>query len=63
MLMANLVNVEDNDDHLKDDKPAKSVDYEGRGVVACHLCKKTFILKTLLKRHYIAFQYLLEIFT
>ncbi|CAB4055037.1 KRAB [Lepeophtheirus salmonis] len=32
--------------------PSTSVEYEGRGTVPCHICKKTFTLKTLLRRHY-----------
>ena len=45
MLMANLQNV---------DQVENEPIFEGRGTVSCHLCSKSFILKTLLKRHYIA---------
>ena len=48
MAMANNLN-----DDIKVEK-VKNVDYEGRGSVPCHLCKKSFTLKVLLKRHYIA---------
>ena len=56
-MMANdiLNNKEDDDQNVKDEvSKTKSVDFEGRGTVVCHLCKKSFILKTLLKRHYVA---------
>ena len=57
MLMANGILTGNDDLENQNDKneviKTKSVDFEGRGTVACHLCKKNFILKTLLKRHYI----------
>ena len=55
MLMANgiLTNTEDEQINKDEVNKTKSVDFEGRGTVACHLCQKSFILKTLLKRHYI----------
>ena len=57
MLMANGILTGNDDLENQNDKneviKTKSVDFEGRGTVACHLCKKSFILKTLLKRHYI----------
>ena len=55
MLMANgiLTNTEDEQTNKDEVNKTKSVDFEGRGTVACHLCQKSFILKTLLKRHYI----------
>ena len=57
MLMANGILTGSDDLENQNDKneviKTKSVDFEGRGTVACHLCKKNFILKTLLKRHYI----------
>ena len=52
MMMAN--NLENNTAETNTNPPkAKAVDYEGRGTVSCHMCKKNFVLKTLLKRHYI----------
>ena len=51
MMMAN--NIENNAVEPSTPPKAKAVDYEGRGTVSCHLCKKAFVLKTLLKRHYI----------
>lgn len=54
MMMANNIDVDDQAQApMNQNVKAKQVDYEGRGSVACHLCKKSFILKTLLKRHYV----------
>ncbi|TRY75606.1 hypothetical protein TCAL_12570, partial [Tigriopus californicus] len=33
---------------------AKPLEYEGRGTVTCHMCPKSFTLKSLLRRHYIS---------
>ena len=57
MMMAN--NLENSSKDETGSSPTKSkaaVDFEGRGTVSCHLCKtvpKSFVLKTLLKQHYI----------
>ena len=54
MLMANG-KLDDTDDkgQNNDTNKIKHIEFEGRGTVACHICKKSFILKTLLRRHYI----------
>lgn len=32
----------------------KTLEYEGRGTVTCHMCPRSFTLKSLLRRHYIS---------
>ena len=33
---------------------SKPIEYEGRGTVKCHICLKSFTIKSLLRRHYIS---------
>jgi hypothetical protein len=56
MMMANNIDkpsCSSSDEQAKMNSKLKQVEYEGRGTVPCHICKKPFILKTLLRRHYI----------
>ena len=54
LMMVNDLNAA-NPKSLTDEEPKqKPVEYEGRGTVKCHICLKSFTIKSLLRRHYIS---------
>ena len=54
LMMVNDLNTAD-PKNLTDEEPKpKPIEYEGRGTVKCHICLKSFTIKSLLRRHYIS---------
>ncbi len=49
---SNNANGKDNGNKNSIDDTRAPSEFEGRGTVSCHICKKVFTLKTLLRRHY-----------
>ena len=39
---------------IQEEPKPKPIEYEGRGTVKCHICLKSFTIKSLLRRHYIS---------
>ena len=55
LMMVNDLNKTNNIDSSSQEEPkTKTIEYEGRGTVKCHICLKSFTIKSLLRRHYIS---------
>ena len=54
LMMVNDLNTNHSKDTSSEELKQKPVEYEGKGTVKCHLCYKSFTIKSLLRRHYIS---------